>query len=157
MKIALWVIGQIILASSYARAEGVSAKCTLEVDGRSIWDGKCCVEHSAIDDGAGGFLVEIRAEGLRGCVYERKHPEQNTLPTSQRKCFGPWISIISVPPSMDTSEEEPAGPGSEGHEKLSAYWNIEDACHADMSPVGAFKTGSGAYRGAHFRFHWEQE
>lgn len=55
MKIALWVIGQIILASSYARAEGVSAKCTLEVDGRSIWDGKCCVEHSAIDDGAGDF------------------------------------------------------------------------------------------------------
>lgn len=71
--------------------------------------------------------------------------------------LGPWISIFSEPSGVDASEKDPTGPHSEGHEKLPAYWSMEDACHAGMSPVEAFKTGNGSYRGAHFRFHWEQE
>jgi hypothetical protein len=155
-RLAAAIIAGCALAGQ-AHAESVSATCSLEVDGRKIWDGKCCVEQSAMDDGAGGFIVDVEAQSLRACVYQKKHPEQTTLPTSQKKCFGPWIVVSQIPSGMDTSSEEPAVPGSEGREKLSVYWSIQDACHAEMTPVAAFKTGSGAYRGAHFRFHWEQE
>jgi hypothetical protein len=107
-----------------------------------------------MDNEAGGFNVFVEARSARACAYERKHPGQDALPTSQRKCFGPWISISSALPGND---EPSAGPGSEGHDKLSAYWSLEDSCHASMGGVGAFKTGKGAYQGAHFRFHWEEE
>src|SRR5208337_2759967 len=70
LLVSLWVIGQIILTLSYARAESVSAKCTLEVDGSRIWDGKCCVEHSAMDDGAEDFLLNC-AQKACGAVITR--------------------------------------------------------------------------------------
>jgi hypothetical protein len=81
MKIALWLIGVIVLTLSYPRAESVSATCTLEVNGKKIWDGKCCIEQSPIDEGAGGSLVELSARSAGICVYKNT-PEQDDLPTS---------------------------------------------------------------------------
>ena len=82
MKIESWVIGLIVLTFSYARAESISAPCSLEVKGRKISDGKCCLEQSAIDGGTGGFLVELSAKSLEICVYESKYPEQDDVPIS---------------------------------------------------------------------------
>jgi hypothetical protein len=81
MKVALWATGLIVLTLSYARAESVPATCSLAVDGRKIWEGMCCVEQTAIGDGAGS-LVELGTKSLQECVSEKKNTEQDILPTS---------------------------------------------------------------------------
>jgi hypothetical protein len=126
-----------------AYAENTTAQCSLDVDGKNVWNGKCCVETSARDDGSIGFLAELHAESWRGCVYEKKHPGLNaSLPTYQQKCFGPWINI--------SEEKDDAGSGK----TLSAYWSVEDACHGGKN-VAAVKTEDGTYHGDNFVFTWK--
>jgi hypothetical protein len=143
MKIIIAATGMMLATCSISCAESVTAQCSLDIDGKSAWKGKCCVETTATDDGSTGFLVTVHAESWRGCVYEKQHPGLNaSLPTYQQKCFGPWISIFE--------EKDDAGTGK----TLSAYWSIEDACHGGKNVV-AIKTGEGTYHGDNFRFTWK--
>jgi hypothetical protein len=104
MKMLIAATGMTLAACSFAYAENTTAQCSLDVDGKNVWNGKCCVETSAHDDGSTGFLAELHAESWRGCVDEKKHPGLNaSLPTYQQKCFGPWINI--------NEEKDDAGTG----------------------------------------------
>jgi hypothetical protein len=143
MKMLIAATGITLAACSFAYAENTTAQCSLDVDGKNVWNGKCCVETSARDDGSTGFLAELHAESWRGCVYEKKYPGLNaSLPTYQQKCFGPWINI--------NEEKDDAGTGK----SLSAYWSVEDACHGGEN-VAAVKTGDGIYHGDNFVFTWK--
>lgn len=144
MKATIVAIGMILATCKFSHAENVTAQCSLDVDGRNVWNGKCCVETSAIDDGSTGFLVTLYAGSWRGCVYNRKHPENESRPTSQTICFTPWISIYEE--NFDT------GTGK----TLHAYWSLgKGSCHGEVLDVSAVKTGEGKYHGDNFRFTWK--
>jgi len=142
MKTLFAATGMMLATCSFAYAESITAQCSLDVDGKNVWNDKCCVETTAQDDGSTGFLADLHAESWRGCAYEKKHPGNASLPTYQQRCFGPWINI--------NEEKDDAGTGK----TLSAYWSIEDACHGGEN-VAAVKTGDGTYRGDNFHFTWK--
>ena len=143
MKTFIAAIEMMLAACSFACAEEITAQCSLDVDGKNVWYGKCCIETFANDDGSTGFLAGLHAESWRGCIYEKKHAGLNaSLPTYQQKCFGPWINI--------GEEKVDTGTGK----TLSANWSIEDACHGGDN-VAPIKTGNGMYRGHNFRFYVE--
>jgi len=81
MNMALWLIGLIGLTLSYARAESVSATCSFEVNGRTIWDGGAA-SSSPQSTTKRGSLVEVSPKRFGICVYKDKYPEQDDLPTS---------------------------------------------------------------------------
>ena len=142
MRTIIAATGMLLTSWSIASAEVVPANCSLDVDGKNVWNDKCCVETYANDDGSTGFLAALHAESWRGCVYAKQHPGNASLPTYKQKCFGPWINI---------SEEKDI----DGKTKtLDANWSIEDSCHGGMN-VPATKTGEGMFHGENFRFIWK--
>jgi len=71
MKALFAATGMMLATCSFAYAESITAQCSLDVDGKNVWNDKCCVETTAQDDGSTGFLAELHAESWRGCAYER--------------------------------------------------------------------------------------
>ena len=137
-RLVSYAIAAIALASSPAAAdEETVGVCSLVIEGKEVWNGKCCVTASASPT---DMLASLHAEGWRACLYSRKHPENERLPTYKQKCLGPWINI--------SEEEQPDAKGR----KFSAYWSVKGACHGGAS-YPAERTGN-VYKGDNFIFEW---
>ncbi len=127
------------LSLSPARADDVVAKCSLIVDGAEVWNGKCCVSASASPQ---DMSASLYAEGWKACLYKKRHPENEKLPTYKQRCFGPWINI---------SQEAEANAKGQNY---SAYWSIEDACHGGENFPA--KRNGNVYQGDKFKFEWRE-
>jgi hypothetical protein len=130
-------LGALLLAHSGADAQETIATCILVVDGRQVWNGKCCITASAEPS---EMTAELHAESWKACQYGKKHPQNARLPTYKQTCIGPWINI-----SQETERDE------KGND-FTAYWSIEDACHGGATHW-AKKSGN-LYRSDSFTFEW---
>jgi hypothetical protein len=137
MRKLLMALGALLLAQSGATAEETVATCILVVDGRQVWNGKCCVTASAEPS---EMTSELHAESWKACQYAKKHPQNAKLPTSEQTCIGPWINISQEPK-----------PDEKGND-FSAYWSVENACHGGQTRW-AKKSGN-LYKGDNFTFEW---
>jgi hypothetical protein len=132
-------LGFLLSPLASAAASEVVGQCSLVVDGKEVWNGKCCVSADASPD---NLDATLHAESWQACLYAKKHPENANLPTYKQKCIGPWINI--------SKDDEDAGKG----DVYSAYWTIEDACHGGQA-YPAKKTGN-VYQGDKFTFRWRE-
>jgi hypothetical protein len=135
----LLALGLFFLSHSSAGAEDVAAKCSLVVDGAEVWNGKCCVTASASPH---DMTASLHAESWQACLYKRRHPENEALPTYKQKCFGPWINI------WQDSEQNAKG------NNYSAYWSIEGASHGGENYPA--KRRGNVYQGDKFIFEWHE-
>jgi hypothetical protein len=137
VMLRLSLIGAALMVMTVATR--AAENCSLEIGGKTLWNGKCCVDVSALDLGK-QFAVTVRATGWRACLYEKKHPEDASKPTVEQTCLGPWINI-----DQDT----------EGN-TWSAYWSLKDYCHADAQDraEAITKSDQGTFEGNNFRFSW---
>jgi hypothetical protein len=131
-RIALFAICNIFAVGSSVSQELV-AQCRMIVDDQEVWNSKCCVK-AVVDPSV--MIASLTAEGWQACLYRKRHAEQSNLPTSQQKCFGPWINI----------DQEGGG------NSYSAYWSLENACHGgNLFPA---KRNGNIYQGDNFIFEW---
>ncbi len=119
-----------------AGAQETEAYCSLVVDGQEVWNSKCCVKAEALTFNMAAILT---AKGWQACLYDRRHPTNNTLPTSQQKCYGPWINLTQLSDSSQNNDYD-------------AYWNLEGGCHGGEMYT-AKRTGN-VYQGDKFIFEW---
>ena len=146
MKIFLTAIAM-MLAPALVEAEDISlpqpaqiAACSLEVGGKTLWSGKCCVDITAAEVDK-TFEVNVNAMSWRACLYDKNHPGNASLPTFKQTCLGPWINI-----SQDSADNT-----------FSAQWSIADSCHGSLqdSAEAIAKTGEGTFEGKNFHFSWK--
>jgi hypothetical protein len=131
------VVGLLLPALSAGAAEQRAATCLLIENGQTVWNGQCCVTASAEPE---TMTVSLQAESWRACQYQKRHPENETLPTYKQTCIGPWINI---------SQE--SQPDEKGYD-FTAYWSLDNACHGGQ-PHGARRSGD-LYKGDDFSFEW---
>jgi hypothetical protein len=136
LKVLLLLTMSLCIEAS-AHGDETSAHCSLVVDGKEVWNGRCCVTASASPH---DMTASLHAEGWQACLYNKKHPENEKLPTFKQKCLGPWINI-----SVDS--DAPAKTKT-----YSAYWSIEGACHGGSIHT-ATRSGN-TYQGDDFKFEW---
>src|SRR6516225_2945124 len=138
MKIFLTAIAM-MLAPALVEAEDISlpqpahiAACSLEVGGKTLWSGKCCVDITAAEVDK-TFEVNVNAMSWRACLYDKNHPGNASLPTFKQTCLGPWINI-----DQDAADKT-----------FSAQWSIPDNCHGSIedSAEAITKTGEGTFEG----------
>jgi hypothetical protein len=151
MKLLLTAIAMMFVPS-LVEAEEISllhpvqvAECSLEVGGKNLWSGKCCVDITAMDLGK-GFEVNVHAMSWRWCLYRKNHSELGKdgllLPSPQQKCcLGPWINI-------DQNEDN----------IITAMWSMEGYIHASGQSHGLItKTAEGTFEGENFHFSWKAD
>lgn len=136
----LFGIGGLVAVPDRSNADEIVAECSLVVDGKEVWNGKCCVTPSVKPSDK---LASLYAEGWQACLYRRRHPKNDGLPTYQRKCFGPWINIWQ--------ENDQAS--SKGN-NYSAYWSVEGACHG--GEIFSARRSGNVYHGDKFIFEWHE-
>jgi hypothetical protein len=143
MRIAILAFAVLLSSAAHAQAADPTAvgQCTLVVDGKQVWNGKCCLTTTAKSFSTPG--ADLHAEGWGECVYDRRHPENANEPGYMQKCFGPWINL-----SLDDDQAKPASSA------YSGYWSIEAACHGGMN-FPAIREGN-TYKGEKFTFTWRE-
>jgi hypothetical protein len=141
MRLLALAFGVFLLSGLHAQAADAVGQCTLVVDGKQEWNGKCCVSTTAKSFSTPG--ADLHAEGWEECVYDKRHPEDANLPGYKQKCFGPWINL-----SLNDEQTKPA-PNAYG-----GYWSIEAACHGGMN-FPAIRSGN-TYKGDKFTFSWRE-
>ncbi|MGO9427472.1 hypothetical protein [Rhodoblastus sp.] len=139
MRFSVLAFSFAFVSSFPANAYEVTAQCSLVVDGNDVWNGKCCVSADASPD---SMTADLHAEGWQACLYKKRHPENESLPTYKQKCFGPWINISR------NSEKDAKG------NDYSAYWSLEGACHGGEN-YSAKRSGN-TYQGDKFIFEWHE-
>lgn len=127
---AMWSV----FAGGTVTAQELAAQCRMIVDGKEVWNSKCCVK-AEVDPSV--MIASLTAEGWQACLYRKRHPEQSSLPTSQQRCFGPWINI----------DQEGGG------NSYSAYWSLGNACHGGN--LFSAKRNGNVYQGDNFIFEWK--
>jgi hypothetical protein len=139
MRFSVLAISFALAFSLPAEAHDVVAQCSLMIEGAEVWNGKCCV---SADASPGSMTADLHAESWQACLYKKKHPENENLPTYKQKCIGPWINI--------SQESETDAKGN----NYSAYWSLEGACHG--SENFSAKRNGNVYQGDKFIFEWHE-